>query len=159
MAGCTKTREAVAPSESQKLPMCEGVFDLSKDDPLLAGALNGFSVAEPHGRWTDATEASFTCSLPQANHRFPANVRITTWGYVFAGHTQKALISINQSTEIEEDYGPGSDRKIIDLPLPSSPGGKLRIHFSLPTAVSPQELGMSSDPRKIAISVRSIEFR
>lgn len=154
----TKQTGTLAGSE-KKLPICEGSFDLTKEDPLLGGALQGFSTAEDHGRWTDGTEASFTCYLPQVKDRIPATVRIITLGFVFSGHTQKVLISINQAKAIAENYIPGDEHKIIDLPLPSTPGGGLNIHFALPNAVSPQELGMNSDTRKIAVSIRSIDFR
>jgi hypothetical protein len=69
------------------------------------------------------------------------------------------MISVDGLKPIEVHFEPGSDRKVIELPAPNSPGKKLSIRFSLPDAVSPRELGMNSDPRKIAISVGAIEFR
>ncbi|HZD33516.1 MAG TPA: hypothetical protein VE779_17860 [Candidatus Angelobacter sp.] len=159
MPSCTKTKQGDTLFESAKLPMCEGDFDMTKEDPLVTVAVQGFSVAGNPGRWTDGNEASFTCYLPSAKDQIPTTVRISTWGFVFAGHTQKVLISINQSDQIERNYVPGTEYQIIDLPLPSDPGGKIIIHFTLPNAVTPKELGWNADTRKIAINVGSIEFR
>jgi hypothetical protein len=138
---------------------CKGLFDFTNDGRVPDNALQGFSVAEPHGRWTDGNEATFVCTLPTRDEKPPATVRITTWGYVYSGHSQRAIISINGLKATEVRFGPGNDREVIELPLPSSPGNKLSIEFFLPDAVSPRELGMNSDPRKIAINVGTIEFR
>lgn len=138
---------------------CEGLFDFTSDGLVPGDALRGFSVAEPHGRWTDGNEATFVCTLPAGNEKPPSTVRITTWGYVYSGHLQEVIISINGRKATEVHLGPGNDRKVIELPVPNSPGNKLSIAFSLPDAVSPRDLGMNSDPRKIAISVGTIEFR
>jgi phosphoglycerol transferase len=136
---------------------CTGSFDLTNVGAVPADMLRGFGVPEPHGRWTDGSEASFTCTLPSG--QVPSTVQISTWGYVFAGHSQRVIVWVNGKKGIEVNYRPGSDLRVIELPLPNSPGAKLSIRFDLPNAVSPLELGMSSDPRRIAISVRTIEFR
>jgi hypothetical protein len=138
---------------------CEGIFDFTSDGWVPDKALRGFSVPEPHGRWTDGNEATFVCTLPPRNEKPPSTVRITTWGYVYLGHSQRAIVSMNGSKAAEVHFEPGSDRKVIELPIPSSPDNKLSIEFSLPDAVSPRDLGMNTDPRKIAISVGTIEFR
>ena len=138
---------------------CEGLFDFTSDGSVPGDALQGFSVAEPHGRWTDGNEASFVCTLPTGSEKPPSTVRITTWAYVYSGHLQEVTVSINGRRATEVRFGPGNDRKVIELPLQNSPSNKLSIAFSLPDAVSPRDLGMNSDPRKIAISVGTIEFR
>jgi hypothetical protein len=138
---------------------CEGLFDLTSDGSVPEDVLRGFSVPEPHGRWTDGNEATFVCTLPAGSDKPPSTVRITAWAYVYSGHLQEVTVSINGRRATEVHFGPGSDRKVIELPLPNSPGNKLNIEFSLPDAVSPRDLGMSSDSRKIAISVGTIEFR
>jgi hypothetical protein len=142
-----------------KLPVCQGTFDFTNAVAVPAAALRGFSGTEPFGRWTDGSEASFACTLPPRNALAPSTVRIATSGFVFAGHTQRALVSVNGSQAVEEDYAPDQTTKMIEVPLPNSPGDKLLVTFSLPDAVTPKELGLNSDRRKIAISVRSIEFK
>jgi hypothetical protein len=150
---------AVLYVEGHASATCEGLFDFTSDGSVPGDALRGFSVAEPHGRWTDGKEATFVCTLPSGNEKPPSTVRITTWGYVYSGHLQEVTISINGRKATEVHFGPGSDGKVVELPLPNSPGNKLSIEFSLPDAVSPRDLGMNSDPRKIAISIGAIEFR
>jgi hypothetical protein len=158
IGGCAKKPESPPPSGAENLPLCKGIFDFTSDGLLTGDWIRGFSHSEPPGRWTDGNEASFTCSLPSGNDQQPSSVLIATAGFVYGGHTQRAIISINGSKATEERYDIG-DHKIIELPLPKSPGGKLSITFSLPDAVSPQELGVNPDTRKIAIRVRSIEFK
>jgi hypothetical protein len=158
IGGCAKKPGSAASSKAQELPLCEGSFDFSSDSWITEDAITGFSHVEPTGKWTDGNEASFTCSLPPGNKQQPSTVLIATVGFVYAGHSQRAIISINGSKATEERYDVAEPR-VIELPLPSTPGGKLNIKFSLPDAVSPQQLGLNPDQRKIAIRVRSIEFK
>jgi hypothetical protein len=159
IGGCSKTTEPASSTETLKLPVCQGTFDFTNAVAVPADALRGFSGTEPFGRWTDGNDASFACILPPKNALAPSTVRITTSGFVPAGHAQRALVSVNGSKAVEEDYGPDQTSKVIELPLPTSPGEKLLVTFSLPDAVTPKEVGLNADTRKIAISVRSIEFR
>jgi hypothetical protein len=157
IGGCSKTTNPASSTEALKLPVCQGTFDFTNAAAVPADALRGFSDTEPSGRWTDGNEASFACILPPKNA--PSTARVATLGFVFAGHTQRALVSVNGSKAVEEHYVPDQTTKVIDVPLPNSPGEKLLVTFSLPDAVTPKELGLNSDTRKIAIRVRSIEFK
>jgi hypothetical protein len=158
ICGCTNKQEYSASSEAQELPLCEGTFDFTNRGSVSGDMLRGFSSAEADGRWTDGNEASFTCLL-RGEERSPSRVRINTVGFVYGGHSQKVLVSINGSTPTEQRYDPSGQEKVIELPLPSSLAGRLYIDFLLLDAVSPKELGYNADPRKIAIRVRSIEFK
>jgi hypothetical protein len=157
IGGCSKRTEPASSTEALKLPVCQGTFDFT--NAVAADALRGFSGTEPFGRWTDGNEASFACTLPPKNALAPSTVRIATSGFVLAGHTQRVLVSVNGSKAVEALYVPDQTTKVIEVPLPNSPGQKLLVTFSLPDAVTPKELGLNSDTRKIAISVRSIEFK
>jgi hypothetical protein len=88
----------------------------------------------------------------------PSIVRINAMGFVYRNRSQRAFIAINGSRPVEYRYEKNWQMQVIELPLPSSSPGEIRIRFSLPDAISPKELGMNADPRKIAISVRSIQF-
>jgi hypothetical protein len=159
IGGCSKTTKPASSTEALKLPVCQGTFDFTNAAAVPADALRGFSGTEPFGRWTDGNEASFACTLPPKNASVPSTVRIATSGFVIAGHTQRVLVSVNGSKAVEEHYVPDQTTKVTDVPLPNSPGEELLVTFSLPDAVTPKELGLNSDTRKIAISVRSIEFK
>jgi len=138
--------------------VCQGTFDFANASSVPSDALRGFSVPESFGRWSDANEASFTCVLPPKGEPAPSTMRVTTSGFVFAGHTQKAVVFLNGSKVEEEQYLSDKPPKVIEIPVPKAPGEKLSLKFSLPDAVSPKELGLNQDIRKIAISVQSIEF-
>ena len=137
--------------------LCQGTIDFS--DWISPKSVQGFSEAEPHGRWTDATHAIFQCTVPQEKQQQPTAVKIVSHGFVTGNHSQRAFISINGGPPMEYRYEAGQAEKIIELPLPHDLTGELQISFSLPDAVSPQSLGMSSDPRNLGIGVRSIEFK
>jgi hypothetical protein len=142
----------------EKYLYCEGDFDFSAKGWINPAMLHGFSSPETHGRWTDGKEASFNCKVPANNVEAPSIVRISTTGFVYRNHSQRALVSVNGSKPVEYRYEAGREMKVIELPLAHISAGEVRISFSLPDAVSPKELGMNEDTRKIAISVKSFEF-
>jgi hypothetical protein len=140
--------------------VCKGTINFT--DSLSPETIQGFSSSDAWGRWTDGKEASFTCSLPEGRERPPSTVLISTTGYVSLGHPQRLFISINGSKAAVERYDsadPNNVRRVIELQLPRSPGKKLTIKFSVPDAVSPKELGLSPDARKVAINVGFIQFK
>jgi hypothetical protein len=136
---------------------CQGTIEFT--DWVSPQSLQGFSGAEPHGRWTDGSHASFMCKVPAEMEQRPTSVKIVTQGFVTANHTQRAVVSINGGPATEYSYSTSQVGRVIELPLPNASTGEIHINFVLPDAVSPHSLGMSPDPRNLGITVNSIEFK
>jgi hypothetical protein len=143
-------------SLANSLPLCQGTIDFSG---WLGGeSVAGFSHAEGFGRWTEGTRASFTCALAAAARR-PSLVRISTQGFVSGSHAQRVVIAINGGRPSEHHYDAYTPESVIELPVPADSTREIKISWSLPEAVSPKELGLSADDRKLGIGVRSVEFK
>ena len=134
--------------------VCAGRIDLATAAPY---ATRGFSVPEPHGRWSDGAQASFTCDMP-ADHK-PRTVHMSTIAFVPPGRTQRMFISINGGSRIEHTYSPSQDKRDISLQLPRGDYKAIEIQFFFPDAVSPHEAGVNADRRRLAVGIKSIEFR
>ncbi len=139
---------------------CGHAFDFSNTGWIDPHLLEGFSVAEAHGRWTSAEKATFECSLPPEMAHNLEVVRIDTVGFVVHGRPQRVRIAINNTPMIDFVYRHDSEQKTFELPLRNIPlSDRIRVDFIVPDAISPSDLGLSSDPRRIGIGVRSIDFR
>jgi hypothetical protein len=140
-----------------KLP-CPRYLDFSTERGFPSSAIKGFSAPEHHGRWTDGGEASFACFLTAEGNRTPTRMRVATTAFVFRGHTQHASISLNGAKPKELEYVAGGETKMLEFDISALRAGPIHLRFTLPDAVSPKKLGLNPDARKIAISVKSVEF-
>jgi hypothetical protein len=137
---------------------CRRYIDFSTEEGFPSSAFKGFSRPEHHGRWTDGNKASFTCSLAAGGIGTPARMRVATTAFVFRGHTQHVSISLNGAKPKELDYVAGGETKMLEFDISALRAGPIHLRFTLPDAVSPKKLGLNPDARKIAISVKSVEF-
>jgi hypothetical protein len=137
---------------------CPPKMDFTTGEGVPSTALKGFSTPELHGRWTDGDEASITCSVASDGNGTPARMRIATMAFVHGGHSQRVSVSLNGGQPKVLEYVPGDAAKVLEFDLSATRSPAIRLHFALPDAVSPQKLGVNSDARRIAISVRTVEF-
>lgn len=152
-AACHRATEATA-------SLCKDDFDFTKAGSVNPSMLTGFSVAEEGGTWTDGVNASFKCELPPSGGFKPTRVEIVTGAFISGPHRQRATISSNTSSAAQTaELTRSGDMQTIVLPLEESSSGSLILNFALPDAVSPKELGMSADARRLGLSIRAIHFR
>jgi hypothetical protein len=137
---------------------CPRYLDFSNPHGLPPSAIKGFSTAEHHGRWTDGTEASFTCFLSGGGNGTPTRMRVVTTAFAFRGHSQHLLVSLNGAKPKEFKYVAEGESKTLEFEIPTRPAGLIHLRFRLPDAVSPKKLGLNDDTRKLAISIKSVEF-
>jgi hypothetical protein len=137
---------------------CPPKMDFTTGEGVPSTALKGFSTPELHGRWTDGDEASITCSVASDGNGTPARMRIATMAFVHGGHSQRVSVSLNGGQPKVLEYVLGDAAKVLEFDLSATRSPTIRLHFALPDAVSPQKLGVNSDARRIAISVRTVEF-
>jgi hypothetical protein len=133
---------------------CTGRIEFAEASPF---AVLGFGVPEPHGRWSDGPKASFTCKIPAGTK--PQTVRMSTTGFVQRERSQRMMVSINGGAQTEHIYTTSQAARELSLQLPLGKYDAIEIQFFFPDAVSPKELGLSPDGRKLAVSVKSLEFR
>lgn len=136
---------------------CEGWLYLVGGSTLDRALLKGFSQPEVQGTWTDGNDASFTCKMSESGNEHPSLVRIVATGFVPANRSQRVAVSINGSDKRWYQFDRAGRDQIIDLPIAGHPHD-IRIDFSLPDAVSPQDVGIAPDKRKLGIYVKRIMF-
>ncbi|MBY0273067.1 MAG: hypothetical protein K2X02_06665 [Alphaproteobacteria bacterium] len=119
--------------------------------------INGFSVPEGPHRWTEGTKASITLSLQHMEPRPTSISFLDTRGLVTADYTQDLTVRVNGAEAGHYVYRPG-DNHTIDISLPQV-DALAEIEFEIPKAISPSELGINPDKRKLGISFREVQFQ
>ncbi len=111
----------------------------------------GFSHIEPNHRWTERNEAVIPLSIeePFQNLEF-------TMQYMTIDDQQSAKVYANDTLIYEGRLTKGTLGPLF-IPGEAVTDGRLLLRFELPNAVSPAELGMNQDQRKLALSLESFE--
>jgi hypothetical protein len=135
---------------------CKGTLDFSATGNVDASMLSSFSGAEALFRWTDGAASTVTCAVAEPVHT--AILKLSA--FITPQHMrQRASVSVNGGSEIEMIFRDASQQDVT-IPLPASaPGTKLVFTFKTPDAVSPKQLGMTTDGRVLGLAVQSIAFK
>lgn len=103
--------------------------------------------------------ATFTCKLPTEVALIPTSVRISGYGFVNGYNRQRMLVSINGGHSKEILFMTEGEMKSIDIDIPMQKVDTLEFRFVFPDAISPKELRVNDDPRKLGAAITAIEFR
>jgi hypothetical protein len=123
-------------------------------------SLEGFSHRESSGTWTEAGMAKISCPLLRVKGRRATSVEISANAFVSGkAPRQRVNIGIAGQTARTVRYDEAHSDQTISLALPADVGERVEIDLGLPDAVSPQQLGLSTDTRKLGLFVQSIEFK
>ena len=127
----------------------------------LPALQSGWSGAEPWGTWSSADQSTIGLKL-MVLPTHDAKLVIKSRAFLFGNHKLlNVKVDINGVAVASIDYGPG-DKGSHSIPIPlkviSSDGGRLLVHFVYDTPKSPKELGMSNDPRKLALGIVGLQF-
>jgi hypothetical protein len=122
-----------------------------------ACVMQGFGEREPSSTWTVSAEATLVCPVPVIDGEAPARIVIDAAAFLQKIASQRAIITVNGAAPLTFLYD-AAEPRTITLPLSGAVGQQVEIRFSLPDARSPQELGLSSDQRKLGLALRSLEF-
>lgn len=133
---------------------CSGTILFSSSGPLDK-VTHGFSVAESNGRWSAGKRATLRCQVRSA---LPDVAYLNAIGFVTEKHAQRMLISVNGSAAQTVEFTPGAPSQIVAIPLPRPAPSELMFTFTFPDAISPKELGLSSDARTLAVKMYSLRF-
>ncbi|MGX4643841.1 hypothetical protein [Massilia sp. SYSU DXS3249] len=135
---------------------CKRVTDFSERGGLVPTMLSGFSWPATEGRWTDGTKATFSCV---AGERFNS-ARLVLAPYLQGTHQrQRVAIAVNGGAPVRHVFDGDAATRTLELALPPiEPGAALEFVIETPDAVSPQQLGINSDGRRLGVSVRTLSF-
>jgi hypothetical protein len=135
--------------------------DMIFDDHARAFTLRGWEQGGIDGKWTVGTRAEVALSIDPI--RQDVELSVTADGFVTDRHPQTLVtVVVNDQVVGEWVFRNGEscgERRAVLSPAIVNRGGMLRIVFETPDACSPAELGISRDPRKLAMNVRQLRLR
>ena len=138
--------------------LCKNSFDFTKEF-VFSSSLQGFSHREDgHGRWTNSRTARFMCLT--GGNRYNS-VELEMAPFVFGPlKSQRLKVSVNgiQTYQDAISIERNSNNPII-IDLTNIPVyDEYVIEFDTPDATSPKEIGLNSDERELAFTIRKITF-
>jgi tetratricopeptide (TPR) repeat protein len=142
----------------QDNPMAGIVIDFGMNGIGHAHLGEGWSFPEPEATWTLGKES--TINIPNVGSGQDYALVFTAYpAGSDAGHVQRAIFSVNGTV-----FGSLILRfeTTLELLVPSAMlggNGEVTLRLALPDAISPAQMGMSDDPRLLALSFRRLTFR
>lgn len=135
--------------------LAEGIDFTRPGVPLFVRSLQGLSVPEPRGRWSDAAVAptvkiTFREALPK---RFTLGLSGRPFGPNLGKDITIRIGGRSYTRPI------GADPFVMELPVELASGGVREIEIVLPQPASPQELGMGEDRRKLGMLFERLSIR
>jgi len=135
-------------------------IDFTEANHVFPCTLSGFSSREVGGTWISSSLATLRCPLVQVNGRAPGRVEISASAFQGEVASQHVVLTADGGVPLHGAFGgPGNQTQSLSLPLDAYAGRELVVQFALPDAVSPQQLGLSGDARKLSLFVHAIEFK
>lgn len=131
---------------------CKGTIEFASQG-ALDQASDGFSNPDRDGRWSEGQTAMLTCeqSEPIATVAY-----LDAAGLVSDSHSQSMTFSVNGGITKTVEFSTQTPSRRIEIPLPGAP--KLTLRFTFPDAISPAELGINADQRKLAVKIYRLRF-
>lgn len=134
-----------------KLPQ-QYSFTSEAYDPASGVLLSGWSQPETKFVWSADKKVELSFRFPPPER----DVIVTLDVFPFRGGNQipyqRVFVSANRSS-IQEWTVLEQDQLVMTIPKDLVPDGKLTLELSLPNLASPKSLGMSDDPRLLAIGL------
>lgn len=156
---CSERKSEVTESGTQKEKYVLGTkvqFGIGGNSDAFRSS--GWSRPEQDFTWSDGTSAVLTLVIDPSPA--PLLFRATIQGLTKEPELpfQPVLVYVNQTQVAEWQVGPRAENSAtIPLDLVKS-GGTLRIEFKLPKAISPSKLGLSDDPRTLALAMCELQI-
>lgn len=121
--------------------------------------LTGFGAPEQFFTWTTQKQASIECPTPQVDGHPATSVTISAGAFLEHVPFQRAYVSVNDGPSTELRFDAHAPQQSIVLRLPANVGANCRVDFTLPDSISPSEVGVSVDPRRLGLKLSDIEFK
>ncbi|MBB6242675.1 4-amino-4-deoxy-L-arabinose transferase-like glycosyltransferase [Rhodanobacter sp. MP1X3] len=143
------------------------IFPLGHPESFKApGAWNewltsGWSDPEAGGVWSSGTHAEITIDPQELSHVVQGiHLNFEVYGLVTKEHPrQRIQVSVNGMAAGTHEVVYPNNQMQFDVVVPAADttsSNGTRIAFDLPDAVSPQSIGMSSDPRVLGIQLQTM---
>ncbi|MFT0171990.1 DUF6311 domain-containing protein [Paraburkholderia mimosarum] len=119
--------------------------------------IDGWSVMEPSGRWTDADFASLVIYVGKVTN--PVRIRFDFAAFTAPSRTQQKIEVLSSGKPIVQ-WTAGNDEVtkeiVIDPAEIDANRGFVNVTFRLPDSISPQQAGVSSDTHQLGIFMKSM---
>lgn len=110
----------------------------------------GLSFAESWGVWSQADTVTFGFSEP-----FPAKFSVALTGYAFGRNAGREFVVQAGTEERRFTLGTQEETRVLQF---SNTSGARSLRIRVPAAVSPKEMGMSSDARRLGIGITAMRI-
>ncbi len=129
-------------------------LDFSQE--LLQRSLDGWSVAEPAGTWTQGTRAGLTLHLAPGERPRRLLIDLEPFLVPQRGLEAQPLTVVLNGQRLGE--WALQSAQTLRLELPPGSGPVLKLRFELPKAQAPRVLGISRDARALALRFRWLQI-
>ncbi len=133
---------------------CTGTIEFTSRG-ALDKASHGLTHPGGDGRWSEGSTALLTCKRPEPA---PTIAYLETAGLVSETHSQRMTVWVNGRNPKTIEYSAQSPAHTVELTLPADNSAQITFQFEFPDAISPAELGMNSDQRKLAVFMYRMRF-
>ena len=125
-----------------------GSYDVDFSAPTWPGvdSIKGLSDAEPFGRWSDGKSVSVVFSKD-----IPANISVTIVASAFGPNVGQA-VDVQVGDQVKQ-LKLGKDASSNTLSYQNVPDHTRSVIITVPQPISPKDLGLSPDPRKLGIGL------
>lgn len=117
-------------------------------------SIQGISEKEEFFSWTNDSNVSMYLKLDNKTNAKNMNCYIELFS-VF-NNQQNVIIYINEKEVFKDLLKEGNN---IEFKFETPQNGLIDMRIELPDAISPYELGMSSDERQLALAIRKVSFQ
>lgn len=135
------------------------IIDFSTFHAPTPCTMRGWSTAEDFGTWATDFSASLRCPMPKGEPLTHRTVEVTATGFLNKIASQRVIISTPGQLPVNYLFDATHPTHLMSLKLPQTATQEIQIDFNLPDARSPRELGLSDDPRKLSVYIKSLEFK
>ena len=133
---------------------CTDTIEFVSRGPL-DNALTGFALPDQDGRWSEGPNATLTCEISDASIHV---AHFGTVALVNDSHAQTMIVSVNGGEPMNIEYSSENPSRLVSIPLAVRGASELRFTFSFPHAISPLELGINGDDRKLSVKFHDLRF-
>lgn len=140
-------------------------LDFSNQGPSLFYIREGFSIAESQGRWTLNAQALIDLRVMNLSPEKNAQLELTFKALLSPLHEcQQVTIRLNQqqigNTRLcMRDQGDRAQDYVYTIPAGTiGKGGLVQVQIATPDSVSPRQLKMNTDERKLGIFIQSLKI-
>jgi len=134
------------------------VYRTAEGAPGCSCLLYGFSTPEDWGCWADGFHAALAVPLPPTAEEGDA-VELDCIFFVHPSQQKECRFTLRIDNAPPCSFTERAYERVVRVPLPeripNAPPLAI-MRFTIETARSPQELGLSADPRRLCIGLRSL---